>query len=396
MIASATIAMLGVFASFSSAKPPPSGALAPTATTSTVSEAVTAPGRYLVMVTLQGRSRATTVTVSLTGQPQRTVHVPARARVHLKYLVVVSNAKLAVHAVAHRGPGVKVTMTLTREGVDESSTPTPPTPVPSQPVATPPAAPTPPAAAPPSTDPYQGDGKPPVFSDEFSGSAGTAPDPSKWSVTGNSGCGGTQLSSDTSSNVYQDGSGHLVLQATHSGNSYTAAQLETTGHFASAYGSVQASIELPPGAGLCSAFWMVGDSSNNCWPGCGEIDILEALGQLPTTAIFTLHGPTTAPSASGNYQQFEVANWAQPDLTAGFHTYGAIWTPTSITWTVDGVAYASENKAQLIAANGPNAWVYDAPFHLILDVAVGNWQEGPDASTPFPAKMLVDWVRWYQ
>ena len=167
------------------------------------------------------------------------------------------------------------------------------------------------------------------------------------------------------------------------------------------YGSVQASIQLPPGAGLCSAFWMVGDGANptaGCWPGCGEIDMLEALGNLPNTAIFTLHGPTTNPAQQGNYQQFESAVGGFPDLTAGFHTYGVIWTPTSFTWTVDGVAYATETRAAMEAANGAGSWagVYDKPFHIVLDVAVGNWQMGPQPSTPFPAKMLVDWVRVYQ
>lgn len=156
-------------------------------------------------------------------------------------------------------------------------------------------------------------------------------------------------------------------------------------------------MQLPAGAGLCSAFWMVGDGtpqpSSPCWPGCGEVDILEALSQLPTTAIFTAHGPTT--DGSSSYQQYEATTGSLPDMTAGFHTYGLTWTPDSLTWTVDGVAYATETKAALIAANGPNAWVFDAPFHIILDLAVGNWQEGPDPNTPFPAKLAVDWVRVY-
>ena len=73
-----------------------------------------------------------------------------------------------------------------------------------------------------------------------------------------------------------------------------------------------------------------------------------------------------------------------PDLTAGFHTYALTWTPDGLSWSVDGVTYATETKAQLIAANGPSAWVFDAPFHIILDLAVGNWIEGPTGPRSSP------------
>ena len=313
----------------------------------------------------------------------------------LRYTLNLTSPKLEVRAVTI-APGVAVSMKLrlnqppTRGATKPAATSAPPTitsaPAPPAPASTPAPSPAPLA------DPYTSL----AWSDDFSGPAGSPPDPTKWSVAGNSGCGGSTPTSNSAANATLDGNGHLVLSGYQNGSS---AQIDTVGKFsAGPYGSIQASIELPPGDGLCSAFWMVGDGPNPpaaCWPGCGEIDILEALSQLPNTAIFTLHGPTT--DGSANSQQFELANGGFPNLTAGFHTYGVIWTPDSFTWTVDGVAAASESRAALEASNGSASWagVYDKPFHIILDLAVGNWQMGPDASTPFPAKMLVDWVRVY-
>ena len=253
-----------------------------------------------------------------------------------------------------------------------------------------------PAPSPPAwVDPYQSDGKPPIFADEFNGPAGSAPDPSKWTVTPGSGCGGARLASTNPANATLDGNGHLAITATQDASGYSAAQLDTNGHFSFQYGSVQASIEVPAGDGLCSAFWMVGDGPQGCWPGCGEVDIDEMLGQLPTTGIFTLHGPTSV-QGPGGYQQYQAVDQSLPYLPAGFHTYGVVWTPDTITWTVDGVPRASESRAALEAANGPGSWVYNQPFHIILDLEVGNWQMLPDASTKFPATMLVDWVHVYQ
>ena len=93
-----------------------------------------------------------------------------------------------------------------------------------------------------------------------SGPAGSPPDPTKWSVAGNSGCGGSTPTSNSAANATLDGNGHLVLSRYHERT--LSAQIDTVGKFsAGPYGSIQASIELPPGDGLCSAFWMVGDGA---------------------------------------------------------------------------------------------------------------------------------------
>jgi beta-glucanase (GH16 family) len=359
--------------------------------TTSVSQAVATPGTYLVVVSVRARKPAESVSVYVAGQSPRKLRAHKRGAAQLRYSLNLTGTTLAVRAVSG-APAVRLSFKLTLKKPATTGTvavTTPPPPPPPAPAPAP--APTPPALAP---NPYSTL----VWSDEFNTPG--ALDPKKWTVTGNSGCGGSTPTSNSAANVTVDGNGHLVLTGNANGSS---AQIDTAGNFSPGpYGSVQASIELPPGAGLCSAFWMVGNGPTGaptaCWPNCGEIDILEALSQLPNTAIFTLHGPTTNPSEQGNWQQFESAVGGFPDLTAGFHTYGIIWTPSSFTWTVDGVAYATETRAAMEATNGSGSWagVYDRSFHIILDLAVGNWQEGPNASTPFPAKMLVDWVRVYQ
>jgi beta-glucanase (GH16 family) len=73
--------------------------------------------------------------------------------------------------------------------------------------------------------------------------------------------------------------------------------------------------------------------------------------------------------------------------------YGVDWSPGAVTFTFDGVPYATRTPASLSAHQ---QWVFDRPFFLLLDVAVGgNWPGAPSSSTPFPATMLVDWVRVY-
>ena len=140
---------------------------------------------------------------------------------------------------------------------------------------------------------------------------------------------------------------------------------------------------------------MVGDSTqaSPCsWPGCGEIDILEApaFGPISSTAVFTLHGPMTNGGANGN-QQWESYIQNFPGMTTGFHTYGVIWGPGGIVWTIDGVAYASANAS--VAGARLDLGLDSRAFHLILDLAVGGWPGAPTSPSESPATMLVDWVR---
>lgn len=235
----------------------------------------------------------------------------------------------------------------------------------------------------------------PVWSDEFnSPTAGAAPDASKWTydLGNNNGTGEVETSTNSRANSYQDGNGHLVIAILKDGQgNYTSAHLKTARLYAAGpYGKIEASIQTAATDGLGSAFWSLGNNyvSGTPWPPSGEIDFLEQLGRAPTTAYGTIHGPGYANTGVGT--PYTQSN----NLSAGFHTYGVIWTPYRVQWYLDGTVYGDLNRASL--PNG-GLWEFNDPFYLILSAGVGGGFSGPvDNTSVFPQKMLVDYVRVYQ
>lgn len=243
-----------------------------------------------------------------------------------------------------------------------------------------------------------------VWADEFDGPNGAAPDPGKWRHdTGGHGWGNNerQFYTDTRANSALDGSGNLVITARNDDAGgrqcwygtcqYTSARLLTAGTFTQAYGRFEARIKIPRGQGIWPAFWMLGDNFGDVgWPNCGEIDIMENIGREPHLVHGTLHGPGYSGGAGLTGTYMHPNGWSFAD---DFHTFAVDWTPDAITWSVDGNAYQTKRPADA----GGNPWVFDHPFFMILNVAVGgNWPGDPDGSTQFPQQMLVDYVRVYQ
>jgi beta-glucanase (GH16 family) len=232
-----------------------------------------------------------------------------------------------------------------------------------------------------------------VWSDEFNGAAGTAPDATKWTYDlGGGGWGNQELEvyTDRRDNSFQDGEGHLVIRAIKDASGgYTSARIKTQGKFAIRYGKIEARIKIPFGQGLWPAFWMLGaDLDTVGWPKCGEIDVMENIGKEPAIVHGTVHGPGYS-GAGGISAQYELAGW--PRLADDFHVYAVEWLPQLVEFFIDGISYAKVTPASLPKGA---AWVYDHPFFLLLNVAVGGrWPGNPDASTTFPQTMLVDWVR---
>ncbi|MFF7148961.1 family 16 glycosylhydrolase [Streptomyces jietaisiensis] len=238
------------------------------------------------------------------------------------------------------------------------------------------------------------------WSDDFDGAAGTAPDSSKWTLeTGGSGNGNHELQyyTNSTSNASLDGEGHLVITARKNSDSglqcwygtcqYTSARLNTAKSFTQAYGHFEARIKIPRGQGIWPAFWMLGDDLGSAgWPNSGEIDIMENVGKEPGTVHGTLHGPGY--SGAGGIG----AGYTLPDGKAfadDFHTFAVDWKPDSIAWSVDGKVYETRTPADV---NG-NKWVYDHPFFMILNLAVGgDWPGSPDGNTSLPQTMVIDYV----
>jgi serine/threonine-protein kinase len=233
-----------------------------------------------------------------------------------------------------------------------------------------------------------------IWSDEFNGAAGSPPDPAKWVYDlGGNGWGNHELEvyTDNRANSFLDGQGHLVIQALQpTPGKFTSARLKTQGKFAFEYGRAEARIRIPYGQGIWPAFWMLGaDTRRKGWPACGEIDIMENIGREPDTVHGTVHGPGYS-GAHGIGKPFQIAAGRFAD---DYHIYAVEWTPERIDFLVDGQSYHTVTPASLPAGT---KWVYDHPFFLILNVAVGGaWPHNPDQTSVFPQTMLVDYVRVY-
>lgn len=234
-----------------------------------------------------------------------------------------------------------------------------------------------------------------VWQDEFDGSAGSPPDSSKWTYDlGASGWGNQELErySDGRKNVAQDGQGHLVIHATKDeSGQFESARIKTRGRFSFTYGRVEARMQLPHGQGMWPAFWMLGDDIQTAdWPRCGEIDIMENIGREPDTVHGTIHGPGYS-GAKGIGAPFVFDKPALPSTS--FHVYAVDWQPNKIDFLVDGHVYQTITPDKLPAGT---KWVYDHPFFLLLNLAIGgSWPGNPDSTTEFPQELIVDWVRVY-
>ena len=239
-----------------------------------------------------------------------------------------------------------------------------------------------------------------VWSDEFGGADGSAPDAGKWAIqTGGNGWGNNELEYYTArpQNVQVQG-GNLVITAIkedYTGSDgvtqhYTSARLQTKGLFSQQGGRFEAGIKIPKGQGMWPAFWMLGsDIDTNPWPACGEIDIMENIGKEPAIVHGSLHGPAYAP---GNV----TAQYALPTgaLADGFHLYAVEWDTSQVRFYIDSTQYASFTPSNLPSGS---PWEFNKPFFLLLNVAVGgDWPGNPDGTTQFPQQMLVDYVRVYQ
>jgi beta-glucanase (GH16 family) len=241
-----------------------------------------------------------------------------------------------------------------------------------------------------------------TWSDEFNGQDGSSPDSNKWTYDiGGKGWGNHELESytDRPENAHIE-TGNLVITArkeTYTAadgvtRDYTSARLKTQSLFTQTYGRIEARIKIPEGQGVWPAFWMLGqDIPSAGWPKCGEIDIMENVGKEPGTIHGSLHGPSTVAPTSDLTSIFTLP--AGQNFAADFHLYAVEWEPDTVRFYVDSNLYATFRSFDWPAGG---KWVFDHPFFMILNLAVGgDWPGSPDATTKFPQTMLVDYVRVY-
>jgi beta-glucanase (GH16 family) len=241
-----------------------------------------------------------------------------------------------------------------------------------------------------------------VWSDEFDGSRDSKIDSTKWSFDiGGGGWGNNELQTYTNRSANAEvQAGSLVirvLKETHKGpdnltRDYTSARILTRNKFTQTYGRFEARIKVPFGQGIWPAFWMLGSDIDKVgWPNCGEIDIMENIGREPSLVHGTLHGPGYS-GANGVTASYSLPR--SQKFSDDYHTFAVEWEPEVIRFYVDGLLFKTRTPADLPPGK---EWVFNRPFFLILNVAVGgNFPGDPDATTVFPQLMKVDYVRVYQ
>jgi beta-glucanase (GH16 family) len=253
-----------------------------------------------------------------------------------------------------------------------------------------------------------------VWSDEFtnSTSANAQPNPSVWTYdTGNSGFGNRELenycawgsaaspcrTANPNAYVGTDGYLHIVAQQPSTGV-YTSARLKTQGLFSFQYGRFEVRARVPEAQGFWPAAWLMGNNVvSDPWPACGEQDVLERINAAatPDWNRGSIHGSGLTGDALGTTYNFPSGQTA-----ADWHTYGMIWTKGSVSYYVDDPSqpYATYTTSSISGLKGA-VWPFDGgqSNFILLNLAIGgDYPRSPDASTPFPSQMLVDYVRVYK
>jgi beta-glucanase (GH16 family) len=228
-------------------------------------------------------------------------------------------------------------------------------------------------------------------------------DPKIWTLetgTGVNGWGNNELQyyTDRTENASVQ-NGILIVKAIkedYNGASYTSARLITKDSLEQQYGRFEARIKLPTGQGMWPAFWLLGANNGDgtdgseVWPNSGEIDIMEYRGQEPTIIHGSIHGPGYS-GANPITKSYALEN---DRFDTGFHVFGIEWTESYINYYVDDVLYNQITREQV---EEKGTWVFDQPFFIIINLAVGGDYPGaPNAETVFPQTMLVDYVKVYK
>ncbi len=206
---------------------------------------------------------------------------------------------------------------------------------------------------------------------------------------------------DSPENIYlQDGS--LVLKPVENMNedgsvSYTSGRINTQHKHDFKYGLFEARVKVPEGQGFLPAFWMMPTDENlyGQWPRCGEIDIMEVLGNNTDTSYGTIHYGNPHSESQGSYTLDEGS------FSEEYHVFDVEWEPGKISWYVDGkLIHTEDNWYSATEGQGEITYPapFDQPFYIILNLAVGgNWPGNPDDTTDIEnSAYYIDYVKVYQ
>lgn len=280
----------------------------------------------------------------------------------------------------------------------------------------------------------------PLWQSTYNDAAGALPSTfaNDWTfVQGDTGVGTTnEIEDNIVGSVAEDGTGNLVITATcvvtsnpgcmstnqPMGQTWTSGRIWTNGANNKTlfeYGMLEARIWMPSGSFNWPAFWMMGQNFNNPqvgWPTCGELDIAEGLhnNTVDQATVHSNQPGTSQDWGNGGGLTQTATQLSTASMTGGFHTYGIIWAPNSITYILDGHAWARDvydpkttDVTQTVGTAhftvGPNQpvtneggnWPFNQPFFIILNNAIGGVASpvAPDGTT---SKMKINWVRYYK
>lgn len=242
-----------------------------------------------------------------------------------------------------------------------------------------------------------------TWADEFDGPAGAPADPDDWTYeTGGWGWGNQELQyyTDATDNAALDGQGHLVITAREVDDpeaadlpcwygpcTHTSARIITEGKREFGYGRWEARVKVPEGSGIWPAFWSLGNDFRRVgWPQTGEIDVMEFIGRRPNSIFGTIHGPGYSGGESFGSGEFDLGAPVGED----YHEFAVEWQEGLITWFLDGEQYHEAVPDDV----APNEWVFDHPFFLLMNVALGGNFGGPlGDDLDLPQSTYFDWIR---
>jgi beta-glucanase (GH16 family) len=236
-----------------------------------------------------------------------------------------------------------------------------------------------------------------VWSDEFNG---TTLDANKWIFETSEGNAGLSSYTNRTQNLSVQ-NGNLVITAikeSYNNKQYTSSQISTRGKADWKFCRIDIRGKVPKGKGLWPAFWMMPTADvYGGWPRSGELDIFEGQGAAPTAVLTHLIYGSPQLTIGGTY----LLRPGMANLADSFHVYTMYWDSLKdsacMKFYLDTFNYCNFNRWY------PNNCTFPAPynelFFFIIDLSIGNgtyWAGPPDNTTPFPAKLLVDWVHVYK
>lgn len=233
-----------------------------------------------------------------------------------------------------------------------------------------------------------------VWNDEFSYTG--LPDTSKWNYDmGGHGWGNNELQFYTAHRIENArvSGGKLIIEARKEkwdNRDYTSARLISKGKGDWQYGRIEVKAKIPQGLGTWPAIWMLGSTTPLKWPDDGEIDIMEHVGYDQGRIHASIH----CKKYNHVIGTQKTAQTIVPDCSDAFHVYFVEWNKEKVEIGIDGKVYFSFINEH----SSYDAWPFDEPMHLLLNIAVGgNWggQKGVD-ETIWPRRMEIDFVRVFQ